>query len=103
MVSRTPTIMSTPRGLDEAQPLGRAGSTPAASRAQVAAMVAAYKAKPGNEGGGNLHILTDDGNIWTGHVLWCRGYAAAHGDPDGVAICDATLTLTHRQRAKVFR
>lgn len=53
---------------------------------------------PGNESGGSLHIVLDDGNIEREHVEFCRDWARDHDDPAGEAFAELLLTLTDEER-----
>jgi hypothetical protein len=90
-----------PRDLDEVRK-DRVGSTPTVSRHTLYAMIDAYRELPGNGSGGALHIVVDDQNLDTDDILWCRA-RLAEADERGLAIADALLAMTHRQRWKVFR
>lgn len=68
---------------------------------EVAPLIAAYYAKPGNEVGGSLHIVLDDGNIERYHVEFCRRYAEEHNDPDGAALAEILLQCSITQRKKL--
>lgn len=83
----------------------RVGSTPTAPQprptpSHVRALIKAYYEMPGNGAGGNLHVTLDDGNIETGDILYCLGYAKRDGDTAGVQIAELLLAMTRRQRAK---
>lgn len=67
----------------------------------VIPLAQAYCAKPGNGVGGNLHIVLEDGNTRTRHILYCRRQCVEKGDVDGLALCDLLLRMTHRQRYRV--
>jgi hypothetical protein len=66
-------------------------------------MSRAYYKLPDNGAGGSLHIVLDDGNLETGHVLWCKNYAKEQGDPEGVALAEFLLTLTEDERDEVYQ
>lgn len=52
----------------------------------VAKLIAAYCAKPGNEAGGNCHVVLDDRNIEDDFVRSALGRCEEAGDEDGAAI-----------------
>jgi hypothetical protein len=54
-------------------------------------------------GGGSLHIVLEDGNLETDHVLWCKNYAKEQGDPEGVKLAEFLLTLTEDERDEVYQ
>lgn len=70
--------------------------------ADVAQMIRAYLAKPGNEAGGNLHIVLDDLNVADRHLYFCEGYAAALNDTDGVRLATALLHVPADARADLI-
>lgn len=57
----------------------------------------------GNEAGGALHIVLDDGNVEKSHVEWCRNYAASEGDVDAVMLCDELLAVSERMRERLYQ
>jgi hypothetical protein len=64
--------------------------------------IAAYKAIPGNECGGSLHIYTDDGNSEQWHLESCVKFAKEHDDVEGAALAEELLSLSHRQRHTIY-
>jgi hypothetical protein len=70
--------------------------------AKVQALLATYYAKPGNEAGGSLHIVLDDGNIDDDDVDWCIARARERGDEDGVRLGSIIRALPRDQRAHVL-
>jgi hypothetical protein len=61
-------------------------------------LLGAYYACPGNDNGGDLHIITEDGNIADQHVRWC----AEHGrTPIGRALGELLLRMSLTQRKKI--
>lgn len=52
---------------------------------------------------GSLHIVLDDGNIQDESVIYCRNYALAQGDADGVVLADILLSMSKTQRLKIGR
>jgi hypothetical protein len=68
---------------------------------EVAPLVRAYYAKPGNGVGGSLHIVLEDSNIDDDSVRFCRKYAEERGDSDGVALADILLRMSRTQRGKL--
>ena len=67
------------------------GNTERARQVKVA--VSGYYHIPGNEAGGNLHIVLDDKNIESHHIEWCRNEASKNGDHIGVWLADQLLSL----------
>lgn len=70
---------------------------------EVRALIRAYYSKPGNEVGGNLHVVLDDNNLRISDIAWARDHAAAANDQDGVAISDLLLQMTPSQRRRATR
>lgn len=70
---------------------------------KVLPLVWAYYAKSGNGGGGNLHIVLDDGNLSNDDIQWCRAYAVGRNDADGIALADLLLQMSATQRSKVYK
>lgn len=70
---------------------------------EVRALAEAYYEKPGNECGGSLHIVLDDGNVEDGCVTFCEQWAHERGDNDGVALARLLIQMTRTQREKVYR
>lgn len=61
-----------------------------------------YRTIPGNEAGGSLHIVTDDGNVKDAHVMYCIDCAVQRGDQEGEAIGRLLLQMTKTQRLKAY-
>ena len=61
-----------------------------------------YYSKPGNECGGNLHIVLEDHNLEDGAIQWCKDKAGDSGDLAGFAICFRMSQLTIEARAQVI-
>jgi hypothetical protein len=68
---------------------------------EVAPVIAAYVKKPGNDMGGSLHIVLDDGNIESHHVEFCRNYARDQGDEDGEKLAELLLQMSASQRRRL--
>lgn len=62
--------------------------------ADLEAQIERFYAKPGNECGGSLHVVLDDGNYDRACIEFVLGYATECGDADGVAIATALLALS---------
>lgn len=60
-----------------------------------------YVSKPGNEMGGNLHIVLDDQNLDDGCIAWCREHAESEDGPEGAALAEQLLAMTGTQRRKL--
>ena len=52
-----------------------------------------YYKKEGNEYGGNLHLVLDDGNIDKHHILFCLNECKKDKDGDGINICNILLKM----------
>lgn len=52
--------------------------------------------------GGNLHILLDDNNIETDHILFCLNECITHPEDEesdlGILICKEYLKLSYKER-----
>jgi len=70
---------------------------------EVLPIVRAYYAKPGNEVGGSLHIVLDDGNVSDDDVRFCLQQARERDDADGVALAEKLLLMSRTQRRKLGR
>lgn len=68
---------------------------------EVAPLVAAYYAKPGNSVGGSLHIVLDDGNVEDGNVRFCVETARESGDDDGLLLAGLMLKMSKSQRMRL--
>jgi len=66
----------------------------------VIPLIEAYYKKPGNEVGGNLHVVLDDYNIDTASVQFCLDQATAENDADGVKLAEMLLQMSRTQRLK---
>lgn len=69
----------------------------------VRRMIQAYYARPGNEVGGNCHVVLDDNNLGRSSLHFCLDRCVAAGDEDGAAIMRAMLQMTGSQRRRVVR
>ncbi len=61
-----------------------------------------FYALPGNTCGGVLHIVTDDGNVETEHVLFCLDLARGSGDSEGERIANLLLELSEGERQFIY-
>jgi hypothetical protein len=68
---------------------------------EVLPLLVAYLLKPGNEVGGSLHIITDDGNDEPGHAAWCLSYARNIGDTDAIPILELMVQMSRTQIRKL--
>lgn len=60
-----------------------------------------YYAQPGNEAGGSLHIVLEDGNVADDYVRFCIEEAGRRDDVDGVALARLLLRMNKTQRRKL--
>jgi hypothetical protein len=67
----------------------------------VAPLVRAYYAKPGNDMGGSLHIVLEDENVADHHVAACIQFARERGDEDGMWLARVLLTMSRTQRLRL--
>jgi len=65
-------------------------------------MARAYYAKYGNECGGSLHVVLDDGNVDDDSVRFCCNWAADNQDADGVDLANKLLTITEDMRHELY-
>jgi hypothetical protein len=69
----------------------------------VISLIRSYYAKEGNEAGGLLHVVLDDGNLERSHIEYCGEQACAAGDVDGFRIVCMLLSMTPTQRRRCYR
>jgi hypothetical protein len=69
----------------------------------VARMVRDYYATDGNEAGGYMHIVLDDGNLGDDSIRFCQGECAKAGDAAGVRLADILLEMSPSQRKRLYR
>jgi len=67
----------------------------------VAPLVHAYRALPGNAAGGNFHLVLDNKNVDDSHVQFCLDQARSAGDTAGVELGEALLEMSRTQRLKL--
>jgi hypothetical protein len=65
--------------------------------------VRSFLAMPGNENGGNLHVVLADQNETDGHIEACLERAKTEDDRPAVELAELLLSLTRTQRRKVCR
>ncbi len=68
---------------------------------EVIPLMRAYAAKEGNECGGSLHVVLDDGNVNDSHVKFCIQYAKDNNDPGGVKLGETLLSMSKTQRREL--
>lgn len=54
-----------------------------------------------NQGGGNLHIVLEDGNISDVHIFGCQEECLGAGDSDGIEVTCLLLDLSEHQRGRI--
>lgn len=64
----------------------------------VIPLIEAYYRKPGNEVGGNMHVVLDDYNLEDWCIAYCRDRSAELNDDDGVRLASLLLQMTGTQR-----
>jgi hypothetical protein len=69
----------------------------------VVKMMRAYYATEGNEAGGYLHIVLDDGNLGDDSIRFCRSECEAARDRAGVRLADILLEMSPSQRKRLYR
>ena len=62
-----------------------------------------YYKIPGNECGGSLHIVLDDGNTEPHFIGYCAVYAARHDDTIGEVLALDLLWLTEAQTERLVQ
>lgn len=65
-------------------------------------LVRGFYQLPGNEVGGVLHIVLDDGNIEDQHIEYCLSEAIAKNDMIAVSLAKLLLKMTYTQRKKIY-
>lgn len=70
---------------------------------EVLPLIYAYRDKPGNEVGGNLHIVLGDGNVSDADVEFCRLAAKEAGDTEGEILACILAFMSKTQRKKISR
>jgi len=68
---------------------------------EILPLLKAYGEKDGNEVGGNLHIVLDDGNVNDSDVVFCLERAKETNDVDGVKLAELLLKMSKTQRSKL--
>lgn len=68
---------------------------------EVIPLIYSYRDKPGNEVGGNLHIVLADGNVSDADVEFCRLAAKESGDTEGEILACILATMSKTQRKKI--
>jgi hypothetical protein len=67
----------------------------------VVKMVREYYKQPGNEAGGNLHLVLEDPNYDDGSVRYCIEVAELAGDKDGAWLARRILECSKSQRRRI--
>ena len=70
---------------------------------EVIADVQSFYALPGNDMGGNLHIVLDDGNLEDHAVWFCLERSLVKRDQIAARIARQLLAMTRTQRKRVYR
>lgn len=70
---------------------------------EILPLVREYYARPGNESGGNFHVVLDDGNIERTHIFWCLRRAHEKRDWPGQMLGLKLLRLSVSQRKRLVR
>jgi len=69
---------------------------------EVINFIEEYKDMEDNSTGGSLHIYTDDGNCEDDSIEFCIEYAKDGKDIFGVALGKLLLSLSVKQREKIY-
>ena len=56
----------------------------------------------GNEVGGNLHIVLDDGNLEDNDIAFCLVRCAINNDFLGYTICANLLHISYEEREEIY-
>lgn len=70
---------------------------------ELGQMVVAYYWLPGNDDGGSLHIVLEDGNYEDRNVRYCLRWAQEHGDVFGARLALALLAHSRTQRSRATK
>jgi hypothetical protein len=73
-----------------------------ALRPFIKTFITFYYSFPGNGAGGNLHIVLDDGNIETTHIVWCQNLCKQQKDSFGYFLAGLLLLFTERERGIMY-
>lgn len=65
-------------------------------------IIDAYKALPGNMGGGCLWPVLEEHLYSDANVAYCLGYARNNNDPDGVFLGKLLLQFTESERREII-
>lgn len=68
---------------------------------EVVPLVREFKSRPGNNIGGSLHIVLEDGNFEACHTECCLERAKERGDYAAVALARILLQMSKTQRKKL--
>jgi hypothetical protein len=69
---------------------------------EVLPLARRYYETPGNEAGGHLHVVLDDGNLEDTFILNSFDRAFEEGDVDGYVLAANLLAMTRTQRRKLY-
>jgi hypothetical protein len=69
---------------------------------EVIALARSYYGRPGNEAGGHLHVVLDDGNLADTFILSSFDRAFDEGDVAGYVLAANLLAMTGTQRRKIY-
>jgi len=71
-------------------------------REKLRSMIRDFYSKCGNDCGGTLHIVLDDCNIETHHIIWClNNTIKKENDEDARQIAYLLLSLPEGERLKI--
>jgi hypothetical protein len=76
-------------------------ATMAPTTLEVATLVSAYYALPGNNVGGNFYLVLENQNVSERDIQFCIEQATALGDEAGVKLGEKLLGMTKTQRLKL--
>lgn len=68
---------------------------------EVAALVKAWYAKPGNAAGGIFHVILDDGNSEQFFAESALEEAVTSGDPESIELAQKLVAMSPTQRLKL--
>lgn len=70
---------------------------------EVVPLIRAYYELPGNDLGGSLHVVLEDGNVDLSMVELCGADALDRGDVEGAALARVLALMSVTQRRKLSR
>lgn len=66
-------------------------------------LIEEFYSLPGNEAGGVLHTVLDDGNIGKSHIKYALEMAKDRDDCYAIDICERLLLMSESQKRRLLR